>query len=157
MSGRRPMQSVTPEWIADLHNHVRADFDKGHLYWTTPGRGKNLYKPIGCIDSNGYVKVQINKVSTYTHIVIYYLFYGVWPTSLIDHLDRNPANNKPDNLELSNHSKNAMNGDEFITNTTGVRGVSWCSASGKYKVTKQGRHLGYFTNLATAAVAYAHG
>lgn len=157
MSGRLPRQPVTLEWIETLHEHVRADFEKGQLYWKNPGRGKNLYKPIGCYDSNGYKKVTINYVNTYVHIVIYFLYYGEWPSGIIDHKDRCRHNNVPSNLIDTNHSGNAMNTGIWKTNTTGVKGVSWSTQFQKYKVTKQGRHLGYFDKLEHAALAYENG
>lgn len=152
--GRQPKQQASPEWLATLTDHIRVDLENGLLYWKTPGRGKNLHKPIGCLDSNGYIKVQINRVSTYVHIVIYYFTHGYWPDHMVDHRNTIRNDNRPDNLRAIDHSGNAMNGGLWSTNSTGVRGVSWSTAEQKFKVTKQGVHLGYFKNLNHAKAAY---
>lgn len=144
-----------PQWWLDyLKLHLRPDFDTGLLYWKIPGRGRRVGEPIGCLDQNGYVKISVSRRVDYAHRIIWFLYHGEWPTALLDHDDRNRSNNRPGNLLLSNHSANAMNSGVWASNTTGVRGVSFCSQMHKFKVTKQGKHLGYYRTLEEAAAAY---
>ena len=149
------MARITENWLKALPLHVRADFNTGLLYWKqqAPQGGRRLNKPLGCKDSNGYIKVQILGVSTYAHLVIFFLYHGRWPSRLLDHKNRKPADNRPDNLEESTYSKNALNSKIWSTNTTGAKGVS-VAPSGNYKVTKQGTYLGTFPSLEQAIGAY---
>jgi hypothetical protein len=141
---------MTEEWLHFVKMHVKADFNNGHLYWRM--KGKSAIRPIGCIDSNGYVKVQIGYIKTYAHSVIYYLYHGAWP-ELIDHKNQIRSDNKIENLRETTYSENALNSKVWNTNRTGVKGSS-LTPYGKYKVTRQGKHLGNFDTAEEAADAY---
>jgi hypothetical protein len=136
------------EWLEYVRLHVRANFETGLLYWKHPLKGRNLYKPLGCKDSNGYIKTSVAGRACYAHQIIFFLFYGRW-VKLIDHDNRIRDDNRPNNLLESNHSANGMNSKIWKTNTTGVKGVSFSKQSG-YKVTIQGKFLGYFVTAAKA-------
>lgn len=142
----------TPEWLEYVKNNVRADFEKGEIYWLIPMKGRRMKKPIGCPDKNGYIKAQINHVSTYVHRVIWILAYGYIP-KMLDHKSRKTNENWLTNLEETNHSKNALNSKIWSTNTTGVKGVS-ITPYNRFKVTKCGKYLGNFIDLWRATDAY---
>lgn len=141
------------DWLQFIRDNVRADFETGLLYWKVQRSGIVLSRPIGCKDSHGYIKMSVANKSTYAHIVMYFLYYGIWPDFIIDHEDQVPWNNKPQNLVSSNHSRNALNSKTWETNTSGVKGAS-ITPNGKYKVTKQGKHLGTFNTAKEADDAY---
>lgn len=73
----------------------------------------------------------------------------------IDHINGNPLDNRKINLRVCSHRENCMNQKKCKTNTSGVPGVSWYQATGKWKVqivVKNKRiHLGYFNDLEDAA------
>jgi len=75
-----------------------------------------------------------------------------------DHIDRNGFNNQDNNLRLATHSQNAANRGTFRNNTTGYRGVHYHKVKKKYgaKIGFNGKHLhlGYFTSIHDAALAY---
>lgn len=142
----------TQQWLDYVKLNVKADFETGNLFWAIRGSGRPMYRPIGCLDSNGYMKVQINKVSTYNHSVVYFLYHGIWPV-MIDHINQIRNDNRPENLRETNHSENALNSKIWANNTTGVKGVSE-TVYGKFKVTKQGKHLGHFNTRWEAENAY---
>lgn len=139
---------MTEAWLAYVKEHVRADFETGQIYWKIPMRGRRVFKPMGCLDSNGYIKVQINLISTYAHSIIWFLAYGIW-CDLIDHENRVRSDNRLNNLCESNHSKNALNSKMWNTNTSGIKGVS-ITPYGNFKVTKCGVYLGTFNSEETA-------
>ena len=51
--------------------------------------------------------------------------YGPIPDGMeIDHIDRDPSNNRLSNLRLGTHSENNQNKGQMSTNTTGERHIS---------------------------------
>ena len=44
---------------------------------------------------------------------------------IVDHIDRNPLNNRKDNLRVAKHIQNCLNRDILKRNTSGVTGVSY--------------------------------
>ena len=77
----------------------------------------------------------------------------------IDHIDGDGLNNCRSNLRLATHAENMRNGRIRVTNTSGVKGVSWhrplCKWQASIRFDGRTRHLGYFADLDSAAAAYA--
>jgi hypothetical protein len=95
------------------------------------------------------------RLSVYGYQVVWALQHGEWPESEIDHKDRDPTNDAPGNLRKATHQQNMGNTGLFAHNTSGVKGVSWAAAKGKWRayIKKNGknRHLGYFDEKQAAA------
>lgn len=73
---------------------------------------------------------------------------------LVDHRDGDSTNNTIANLRLATPTQNQANRKVQTTNTSGVKGVSWCSRMSKWKAYIKRQHLGYFDNLEEAKKAY---
>lgn len=75
-----------------------------------------------------------------------------------DHIDRNPFNNKSENLRVATKSQNAMNSRLRRDNISGYRGVSWSKQKKKWRSTininKAQKHLGFFDSIRDADIAY---
>lgn len=76
----------------------------------------------------------------------------------VDHINHNPLDNRKENLRLVTTSQNLQNrSGAMTTSKTGVRGVSRCSFTGKYRAVLGlgGRyiHVGRFETLDDAARA----
>lgn len=138
----------TNDWLEYVIKHTRADFLTGEVFWKIRLKGRRVNKPIGTIDSNGYIKTSVAKRKCYTHQIVFLHFYGYWP-SMIDHINQKRSDNRPENLRETNFSKNALNSKLWKTNRTGVKGVS-LTRDGRYKVTIQGIFYGYFNDLTSA-------
>lgn len=89
--------------------------------------------------------------------VAWFLTYGAWPTTYIDHHDGNRGNNKLTNLRSATPSQNSHNGRKVSKPTTskykGVKlvGCRWRAyINNNYKMI----HIGYFTTEEGAAKAY---
>lgn len=64
--------------------------------------------------------------SKYTaHVLIWVMLYDKWPKEFIDHKDRNPYNNRKDNLREATNSQNQHNAKINSRNTSGYKGVSY--------------------------------
>ena len=110
------------------------DKSNGLLKWKKLGRGKKpgWLKP----QSTGYITVRINGVLYAAHRILYKIYTGNDPGKyVVDHIDGDKSNNKPENLRLADRSENGANRTKLERrNTTGAHGVSVCGTTGKYKV-----------------------
>lgn len=70
-------------------------------------------RPLGCKRPDGYWVVRISMYGlcrqVYTHNVIWWAYYGEWPTMMLDHKDRNKDNNSVHNLREASHSMQMKN------------------------------------------------
>ena len=80
---------------------------------------------------NGYIMVGLSKDKKvsfhYVHRLVAYAFCNKEEDNynIVDHLDRNPANNNYQNLRWTNASGNNRNRTIAINNTSGISGVSY--------------------------------
>jgi hypothetical protein len=80
---------------------------------------------------------------------------------IIDHINRNPADNRKDNLRASTHRQNSLNGKDRKDwkHPTGVRGVYKQFRGNKFlfavRVHRNGKaiHIGYFEDIESAKAA----
>lgn len=78
----------------------------------------------GSFDSKGYKMICIDKKVYRSHRLAWFITYGEWPRSEIDHIDRNKRNNRINNLREATRSQNELNSS--VTNgKSGIRGVWW--------------------------------
>jgi hypothetical protein len=84
------------------------------------------------------------------------MFYGEMPES-VDHIDCNCLNNRIENLRKASRIENAYNARLSKSNTSGYKGVSWCSKNKKWAaecmVNKRKHRIGYFDDKEKAAFA----
>lgn len=73
-----------------------------------PGKGHWTF---GCRKPDGYFVVGIARKRLLVHRLICEAFHGLCPPDRtdVDHLDRDPANNRPENLRWCNRSENLCN------------------------------------------------
>ena len=101
----------------------------------------------GTTRSDGYCQVLVNGRFYLTHRLVWLLFHGRLPKEL-DHIDRDPSNNRIENLREVDRSTNMMNGSLRSDNTSGTKGVDRCN--GKWRVRYKNKHLGLFDSLEEA-------
>ena len=121
-------------------------YKNGLLFW------KKNDKPAGTLRKDGYLKVEINKISYSIHRLVWVLFNKEIPENKqIDHINRNRSDNRIENLRLATASSNALNKPCKISNT-GVRGVSKDRDYYKVSFTVNGKsiHVGNFKNFEEA-------
>jgi len=109
---------------------------------------------------DGRIIIQIKGARLFAHQVVWLLFHDDLPETTLDHRDRDPTNNRIENLRPASLSEQQGNKTRQANNTSGFRGVSrahnhmtkpWLATinqGGKAK------HLGYFVSAEEAARAY---
>lgn len=117
--------------------------------WKTCGN-----KPI----CRGYGHVGIGGKLYLAHQLIWLLTYGEWPENDIDHRDRNPMNNKIENLRVVTRQENQHNHGLRRDNSSGYIGVSFNKQRNKYhaQIALNGKRifLGYYPTAEEAFTAY---
>jgi hypothetical protein len=164
----------TPETLRAL---LRYDPETGKLFWRP--RGVEWFAPskrrtaehkmnnwnskcaskeaFTTTDRLGYRQGRIFDRGYLAHRVIWAMVTGSWPEEDIDHEDRNPGNNRWDNLRAVPHAVNMRNLPPRANNTSGVCGVSWSRRSRKWyaqiRTNGKPRSLGLFDSFDDAVAA----
>ena len=85
----------------------------------------------GSRDHRGRLRVVIDGKRYYAHIIVWLFHNGYFPEHKIDHIDRNPSNNRIENLREVTQSCNLRNAGLRSDNVSGVKGV--CAYGDKWK------------------------
>ena len=119
--------------------HQLFEYKGGKLYWKVDAAyNVKIGDVAGTTDSKGYKTTKINGKIYKVHRLIFLMHYGYLP-KFVDHKDKNPSNNKIENLRDATHSENQLNSKIPKNNTSGIKGVSWNSLVKKWAVRLNGR------------------
>jgi hypothetical protein len=134
-------------------------YDQGKLYWrVAANRRLKIGDEAGCIHGNGYREVGIKGKVYGIHRVVFLMFHGYIPKQ-VDHIDGNPLNNKAENLRAADSSVNGYNRKINVNSSSGVKNVSLCKTSKKWKVSVvqngKSHYYGAFASLSDAAATAA--
>ncbi len=128
--------------------HLLHKVDKGH----NKVKGKVAHN-----NQSTCSTVSINDKTYLAHRIIWLWYYGYLPENFIDHVDRNPHNNKIDNLREASNQCNQRNTGNPKDNTSGVKGVYWHKKRNKWKaeirINGKGLYLGSYESFTDAVCA----
>jgi hypothetical protein len=102
------------------------DPDVGQLIRKIPrGRGRRSAAGVvaGTPTTKGYRLVSIDGCRYLEHRVIWLMVHGYFPENQIDHIDRDPANNRIANLREVSQSCNMRNSSASCLSVSGIKGV----------------------------------
>ncbi|QYC96916.1 HNH endonuclease [Escherichia phage IME267] len=137
-----------------IHDFFEANFETGQVYWKVR-RGTKIRAgdEAGCIDSLGRWKLCCQGFTFRRYQVIWCLKHGTFPETQIDHINRNPLDDRLSNLRLVTNEVNSWNKGLNSNNRSGVKGVYL--SKGRYiaNIFIQGKtlYLGTFDTLEEAA------
>ena|ERR1019366_2572715 len=133
-----------------LERTVRIGYRDGS--WNTRYAGN----PAGRING-GYSEISIDGIRYLAHRLAWLYIHGEMPLE-IDHINRNRSSNEIGNLRICETSQNHANAGRPSHNTSGYKGVSWCSRQRKWRAVIQNNskqiYLGRFKEHEKACAAY---
>ena len=147
--------SISAALVQDLFSY---NPETGEFTRKARRQGARVGQVCGSPDSHGYLQIKINGRNYFAHRLAWLVVYGEWPKHQIDHIDRNPTNNRIANLREATNSQNNHNRGQQVNNTSGYKGVCWNKRAKRWKayIKLHGRrtHLGYFNTADAAHAAY---
>ncbi|HFW4797689.1 TPA: HNH endonuclease signature motif containing protein [Salmonella enterica subsp. diarizonae serovar 60-67:z35:-] len=105
----------------------------------------------GTVHPDGYQQVKLDNVLYLTHRIIWVMHYGdISKGKQVDHINHLRADNRIENLRLVTRLENSKNCAKNRNNKSGVTGVYFHTASGKWGAHIGSRYLGIFPDKAEA-------
>jgi hypothetical protein len=109
---------------------------------------------VGHAGTNGYVWLQIDNIRISAHRAAWLWWYGYLPETDVDHIDKDPSNNRIENLRCLSHVCNMRNSKLSKANKSGIKGVYWIKERGKWgaalTISAVNRQLGRWRDLEEA-------
>ena len=94
-----------------IEDSLTYDPDTGMFKWLAISRTKKRGWFRGWKNPLGYYLIKVNGKSLLAHRLAWYLMKGKMPEEVIDHIDRNPSNNKLKNLRSVTQRENLLNSE----------------------------------------------
>lgn len=133
------------------------DPETGNFTWLQ-NRCKVKAGSLAGYKDRGYILIRVDQGRYLAHRLAWFYMYNEWPEEDIDHINGCPSDNRINNLRKASRSENLRNIGVRKNSKTGVAGVSYCKASGKYRVSIRatGKRItvGLFETVEEGAKAY---
>lgn len=145
-----------------LKNYLFYNARTGEFHWLHKRGKRKAGSVAGSLDSEGYVRICFEGKYYKAHRLAWFFTYGSVPKQL-DHINRNKADNRVENLRPCNDQQNQANSGPMPSNTSGYRGIYYEPERAKWVAraritTPDGKrvrkHLGRFDTAEEAAKAY---
>lgn len=142
-----------------LEREVHLDIKTGDLYWCRKGGPRrSLGVPLNTTNTKGYKTIALKhngSVKTVgQHRLVHFMVTGEDP-EVVDHINQNPADNRPSNLRSASIQQNTRNRKVNRNNLLGIRGVQKRGSRYRSRIRVDGRliNLGTFETLCQAQEA----
>jgi hypothetical protein len=148
--------SLTQERLMSL---VSYDAETGVFTWNVTRSTVKAGSRAGTRDKRGYLRISIDSVIYAAHRLAWLYAHGVWPSGVIDHINRDTGDNRLCNLRDTDQYVNTQNACTRKDSPVGLRGVTQHPRSKKWRARIQAGgkpvELGSFNTIEAAAAAYA--
>ena len=85
---------------------------------------KLVGSPVGGLSKDGYAQIAFNGRTHTAQRLAWLYVHGAWPVGVIDHINRNRADNRIENLRDVGRPENAHNSVARQNSQSGIKGVS---------------------------------
>ena len=143
----------------NILDYLSYDPETGDFHWVDklPKSRVKLGSLAGSKNAQGYLKINFQG-SFYLAHRLAFLFMGEEVPLVVDHINRDPADNRWCNLRSACSERNSYNRSAQKGTLTGLKGVSWNNAKGRWssRISFKGKRilLGYFDCEQEAYRAY---
>jgi hypothetical protein len=141
----------------ELKQILHYDPDTGIFKWRVARGRCAAGVKAGYKNNKGYILIRVRGKMLKAHRLAWLYMIGAWPTEMIDHANRDGADNRWINLRAATREQNHGNSRISARNTSGVRGVSWrsdvCRWEAAMRVNCRTIHLGIFDSKEDARAA----
>jgi hypothetical protein len=113
--------------LSVLEAHFRLDRSTGDLIRLKTYRQHKAGVPVGTRMKSGHLSTSVQCTRYLVHRIVYFMATGVDPGEmLVDHINGDPADNRPENLRLATKAQNSQHKvKRQANNASGHRNVSW--------------------------------
>lgn len=117
----------------------------------------------GSINGQGYREIKIDGKTVGAHRIAWAIFYGEDAPQYIDHINRDPSDNRISNLRPATKSQNGANRSALSNNKCGIKGCYFVKSKSPYlpgrwraqcRVNKKLIDLGRYLTIEEAQAAY---
>lgn len=127
--------------------------DTGDFIWrVNRSRTAKANAPAGTKNNLGYIRIIVCGKQYAAHRLAWLYVHGQWPTSEIDHINQNKADNRIANLRQVTRSENCQNKSDAT-----LPGITWHKPTAKWqariKINQKLIHLGVFQDIEDAKAA----
>jgi hypothetical protein len=127
-------------------------YREGLLIYKT---GRYFMESAGTLRHDGRNQIMVDKIFYLRSRLIWAYHNGDPAHMTVDHIDRDRANDRIDNLRLATQAEQNKNLGANSRNTSGVNGVFWNERDGKWVAYicpngSRNKHLGYFDSFEDA-------
>jgi hypothetical protein len=134
---------------SSIADEINYNPSTGEMVWKKSGRGRFKRKGAKCgsvRDSDGYITVCINGKQWLAHRLAWILHYGEEPPKIIDHINRDTADNRISNLRDGTSGVNEMNAKVHKRSPYGITGVRAASKEGNFQayIAKRGSFKSFY-------------
>ena len=142
------MKAKTLPPLETLRSLLDYNAETGEMRWQNYAGFKN--KLAKSTTSTGYMRLQIQGKSFLTHRIAWKMIHGTDPVNQIDHVNKNPKDNRISNLREATESQNKWNRPAQQNNTSNIKGVSFWGGRNHWAVQiscrgKRYRKAGFLT------------
>lgn len=143
----------------DLLQVLAYDPTTGVFTWKTTLSSRAVAgQKAGSLLNKKYWHIELGGRRYQAHRLAWFYVNKLWPEVLIDHINRDPGDNRYANLREATHSQNSQNRAMTLRNTSGFIGVSWHKKgrcwNSSITINRKKIYLGGFATPSEANAAY---
>lgn len=156
--GAAAIGNAPPFDAAFLRSLYTYDAETGAIrHARTRGKGR-AGDYVGSERHDGYLTTTISTRPYMVHRLVWMHVHGTWPEGCIDHINRNRADNRIENLRVVSFSENKENTGVQANSVSGIKGVQFLKSRNQWRARIQTKgqlfDLGRFNSAEEAGAAY---